>query len=216
MKILIKWIRALVIVSSIFTGAAQAESTWQIGPQFGYSKETLKDGMDSIALGGVARYTYHRENSGLFGGIHLGGVVEFGKENKNLVVDRYEGRVRTFNEWTIDVMPRVGYKLGDLSLSLAGGLSFMYGQQEYNGVRDKGSDDEKSISMNDQHVHTGWKIAPGIDYKLTERLSLFGQFHYAKYGSKTYKLNSGGTDAGTYKSGSLKVVGGRVGVLLAF
>ncbi len=118
-------------------------------------------------------------------------------------------------------MPRVGYRFGNLSISLAGGASFMYAQQEFNGEREKGSDTigqptDKKTAINDSHIHVGWKIAPGIDYRITERLSLFGQFHYANYGSATYKLADQYTNAGTFRSGDLKVVGGRVGILLAF
>ncbi len=205
MKKLIAVITILGMVG--FASIAQAGGTFQMGPQLGYSGYEM-GGLDlsDVAVGIVARYTVPMEGSGLFLGLHTGFAKEFAKYEIKRTINirnvQVESSSKVSAEWSIDVMPRIGYDFGDVSLSLASGLSFLQGQVSVSVL---------DVSVKDKQWHTGWKIAPGIDYDLSENFTLFGTFDYAKYNSKDYNLVGL-----TIPSGKPEMVGGRIGVLYNF
>ena len=180
----------------IFTGSAHAEGTFQIGPQIGYSdfhagKDADAD-LDNGAVGLVARYTVPLENN-MFVGVQFSLAKEFSEftaPTEKAIID-----------WSVDIMPRIGYNMGKVSLSIAAGLSFAKVKTELN--QNGGLDKESQ-------THLGWKIAPGIDYKVSENMTLFGQVYHARYKSKEYTSGDVPSDI------SLKSTGVNVGVLFNF
>ncbi len=208
-----KEISVLLIAFSASIGVANAnegiaKGVFQIGPQIGYSDfdASVSDGsvnsktsVDDKAVGLIARYTVPLSTDGLFVGIEAGIAKEFASDEE--VSGTITGNSSV--EWTADLMPRVGYKLGKASLSLTGGLSLLQGKSGISGG-------PLPAAESDTQWHVGWKIAPAIDYEISERVSLFAQVHYAKYNSQTYSLAGAGL---TVKP---KTVGIRTGVLFSF
>ncbi len=221
---------AIFLVSAGFTNA-NADGVFQIGPQFGYSDFDISPSaygtdlgdydMQGASVGLVARYTVPVGGNGMFVGLQAGFSKEFASEKDTLsdtvTVGGYAvmGTVtgKTSANWGADIMPRIGYVFNDLSLSLAAGLSFVQGKFSLSGsgaVTGPGIDGPLVLSDKDTQWHRGWKIAPGIDYQLSEDVTLFGQVYYARYKAQTY------TVSGVSVKGKPEMRGVRVGILLGF
>lgn len=163
--------------------ATAAEGLFQIGPQVGYSKTTITASVLGVSesgsekgpsIGLVARYTVPLDN-GLLLGVHAGINREFitDEESESGVTQEVS------TQWSLDLMPRIGYRTGKATLSIAAGFSALQGDLEFSAL---------GVSIQDENWHMGWKVAPGIDYQLNESVTLFSQVHYAEYGSETYNI----------------------------
>ena len=181
--------------------AVAYDGKFQIGPQIGVSRTKATGdvyGHDTAVSGGlVVRYTVPMSDSGLFVGFQAGVTRESASGGSS------EGgvSVELDIDWSMDFMPMVGYRMGKTSLSVAAGFSNLYGDLEF---------DVAGVSFSDSNWHAGWKIAPGIDYQISENMALFGQAYYANYGSDSYNI------AGASVNFDLETYGTQFGVLFSF
>lgn len=202
MSNLMRWVCALTFATVTPIGAAQAAGTFEVGPQIGYSDyEESGEKISGTAVGLVARYSAPINSSGLFWGLHMGVM----KEQADITRSGSGLPVReVFTEWSIDAMPRIGYSFGDVSVSLAAGLSYIKVGVD---VFIDGNKGNPLAGRGDSNWHQGRKIAMGIDYRLSEDFSLFGQIDYADYNDEAYF---------TRASRDLEMVGVHIGVLASF
>lgn len=79
--------------------------------------------------------------------------------------------------WHLDLLWLVGYDFGRVSAALAGGASYMASEITATGA---------GLAGDDQNMHLGWKIAPGVEVELGPASALFLRVGYTLYQGKIY------------------------------
>lgn len=146
-------------------------------PVPGVAPATLDGGADA-AVGLVAQYmARHQEDGGFFIGIEASGAPENVSHTETVAFGGTNFEVTGNIDWNADLLWFGGYDFGRISPFLAVGASVVGGS---------GSVDFGGSTFEDEQIHIGWKLGPGVDVDLGNNMSLVIRATVGRYRNRTY------------------------------
>jgi outer membrane immunogenic protein len=182
---------ATVVVSG--TGAfADAGNPWQgfyAGINADYATSQTKEKNDfgkwnGSGVGGGLQAGYNQD----LGGFVLGGEADFGLNHIDGTSDPIFGgkKLHSQMDGSASLRARAGFPISGLDNVLVygtGGLAIAQWRERYTDTGEPSDTDSKT--------YYGWTLGGGLEFPLSENMSLKAEYLYADYGSKTFDLTNG-------------------------
>lgn len=149
-----------------WTGAyigIQGGAGWMDGTATKFGRYTAKQDFDGSVVGGFAGYNWQFENGVVVG---VEGDIEYNSNDEKIFGNKTVG-----TDWAGSVRGRVGYAIDRLLVFGTAGWTMANGHIEYPCV-----DENQKFS--------GWTAGAGVDYALTDKVLLRGEYRYSDFGNK--------------------------------
>ena len=173
------------ITVGVFGSGAAVKSSYSGADATDLETELFKGNLDGTAYGmGLKAGVDYRSNGWLVG---VAGDWTFsGKVGDDTFNDGSTALDSTLNMNNLGTLrARAGLEVGDATVYVTGGLA--QAQVEYTAEFETAKGSDKGWSK-------GWTVGAGVDYALTESLSLGLEYLYVKLDDQTFKVTDSDTD----------------------
>lgn len=174
----------LIIDAPVEAGIVDVGGTWDgvfLGGFAGYaSGEYAADGFDAEDMDGWLLGAAIGTNFTLTDGIVAGVVGDLAWSTVERTDEYGSGAI----DWAGSVRGRLGIDAGGFLPYLTAGLAVA-------GT----SIDNEILDVSDSAVHAGWTVGAGVEFAVTDDVSIDMLYRYSDYGSQTYNVGTGDFDA---------------------
>ncbi len=134
-------------------------------------------------IGGIQAGYNYQWDSIVFG---IEGDVQFGgMDSSTTYATRPPLTVSSDLEWLSTIRGRVGVAFDSLMPYVTGGVAFGYNDVEISAG---------GVSISDDNWHTGWTVGGGIEFAISENLTMKGEYLWVDLGDENYFPNLGGIE----------------------
>lgn len=121
-------------------------------------------------------------NFSLGNGIVMGVVGDIAWANiEDSLSPSLDTEITSTIDWLGSLRGRVGFDAGSFMPYLTAGLAFAHNTVE---ATDSGA--VPAVSVSDDQMHIGWTVGAGVEFAVSENLSLDASYRYNDYGDATY------------------------------
>lgn len=173
----------LIIDAPVEAGIVDVGGNWDgvfLGGFAGYaSGEYAADGFDTEDMDGWLLGAAIGTNFTLTDGIVAGVVGDLAWSTVERTDEYGSGAI----DWAGSVRGRLGFDAGGFLPYLTAGLAVA-------GT----SIDNEILDVSDSAVHAGWTVGAGVEFAVTDDVSIDMLYRYSDYGSQTYNVGTGDFD----------------------